>query len=67
MPQMNTIIRKNLNLKGTKEPIIHKGYYQLHFKEKTYFKKISSLAKQLIHLGEKIMERHILQRQMWTR
>ena len=52
MPRMNTIMRKNLNLKGTKEPIIHKGYYQQYFKEKSYIEKISSLAEQLIDVGK---------------
>ena len=45
---MNTIMRKNLNLKSTKDTMIYKGYYKQHFKEKTYFEKISSPAEQLI-------------------
>jgi len=60
-------MRKNLNLKGTKDAMIQKGYYQQHFKKKTYFEKISSPAEQLIEAGEKIIGKHILQRQMWTR
>lgn len=63
---MNTIMIKNLNLKDTKDAMIHKGYYHWHFKEKTYFEKISSPAEQLIDVGLKIMGRHILQRRMWT-
>ena len=52
MPRMNTIIRKNLNLKSTNEAMIYKGYYHQHFKEKTYFEKISSPAEQLIDVGK---------------
>jgi len=48
---MNTIMIKNLNLKDTKDAMIHKGYYHWHFKEKTYFEKISSPAEQLIDVG----------------
>ena len=45
---MNTIMRKNLNLKGTKDAMIYKGYYHKFLKRRHILKKISLLAKQLI-------------------
>ena len=50
---MNTIMRKNLNLKGTKDAMIYKGYYYKFFKEKVYFEKDFFSAKQLKDVGEK--------------
>ena len=47
---MNTIMRKNLNLKGSKDAMIYKGYYHKFYKEKAYFEKISSLPEQLINV-----------------
>ena len=50
---MNTIMRKNLNLKGTKDAMIYKGYYHKFYKEKAYFEKDFFSAKQLKDVGEK--------------
>ena len=50
---MNTIMRKNLNLKGSKDAMIYKGYYHKFFKKKIYFEKDFFSAEQLIDIGDK--------------